>query len=282
MGAIEKKNLDDPDEKRPVGPGSASIVRVGQLTIGRGTLEPGWRWSTHLGAHVGTPSCRVHHLQLGIAGRLRVQMDDGETIDILPGDVVDVPPGHDAWVVGDEPAVVIDVMGNITQATVPQEHERLVTTLLMSDIVDSTRIASRLGDGAWRQLLGDHNRISRAQIDRFRGTIVNTTGDGFLVRFSSAQSAVRCAAAMVEFVRGLGLEIRVGVHTGEVEILPNDIGGIAVHAAARIMALGGPSEVIVSAGTRGLVDGSGFRWEPRGTHELKGLDQPIDVYLLAS
>jgi len=281
MGAIQKKNLDDPDEKRPIGPGTASIVRVGQLTIGRGTLEPGWRWSTHLGAHVGTPSCRVHHLQLGIAGRLRVQMDDGETIDILPGDVVDVPPGHDAWVVGDEPAIVVDVMGNITQATVPQEHERVVTTLLMSDIVESTKTAARLGDGAWRQLLNDHNRIARAQIDRFRGRVVNTTGDGFLAMFTSAQSAVRCAAAMRDLVQELGLEIRVGVHTGEVELLPDDIGGIAVHAAARITALGGPSEVIVSAGTRGLVDGGGFRWESRGSHELKGLDHPIELFLLA-
>jgi hypothetical protein len=140
-------------------------VQVGSLTIGRGILERGWRWSTSLRPIQGTPSCQVHHLEVLLAGRFHVQMDDGEAAEVMPGDVFDVPPGNDAWVVGNEPVVMLDVSGNIGAIAVPGEHERLVMTLLMSDIVDSTRTAARLGDAAWKQLLADHNRIVRAQFD---------------------------------------------------------------------------------------------------------------------
>jgi class 3 adenylate cyclase len=156
-----------------------------------------------------------------------------------------------------------------------------VTTLLMSDIVDSTRTAERLGDAIWKQLLADHNRIVRAQFDRFRGREVNTTGDGFLATFGSAAGAIHSAEAMRDGVSRLGIELRIGIHTGEVEVLPNDIGGVAVHAVARIMALGQQSEIIVSSVTRGLVEGSGLRFQERGRHIVKGLEQPIEVFLLA-
>jgi class 3 adenylate cyclase len=194
---------------------------------------------------------------------------------------MNVPPGHDVWVVGDEPVVVVDVFGNIGALGVPGEHERLVTTLLMSDIVDSTLTATRLGDAAWKQVLAEHNRLIRAQLDRFRGREVNTTGDGFLAIFGSAAGALRAAVAMRDGIRGLGIELRIGVHTGEVELLPSDIGGVAVHAAARIMALGRASEIIVSSVTRGLVEGSDLRFEERGRQKVKGLERPIEVFLLA-
>jgi class 3 adenylate cyclase len=249
--------------------------------MGRGILEPGFRWSTSLKPIQGTPSCQIHHLQLMLQGRFHVEMDDGETAEFGPGDVMNVPPGHDVWVVGDEPVVVVDVLGNIGALGVPGEHERLVTTLLMSDIVDSTLTATRLGDAAWKQVLAEHNRLIRAQFDRFRGSEVNTTGDGFLATFGSAAGAIRSAVAMRDAVRGLGIELRIGVHTGEVEVLPNDIGGVAVHAASRIMALGRASEIIVSSVTRGLVEGSGLRFEERGRHQVKGLERPIEVFVLA-
>jgi len=280
--AIQQKSFDAPDEVRRFPQGTGELVRVGSLTIGRGILEPGWRWSTSLKPIQGTSSCQIHHLQLLLAGRFHVEMDDGETAEFGPGDVFDVPPGHDAWVVGDESVVVIDVFGNIGAIGVPGEHERLVTTLLMSDIVDSTLTAARLGDAAWKQLLAEHNRLIRTQFDRFRGREVNTTGDGFLATFGSAAGAIRSAVAMRDAVRGLGIELRIGVHTGEVEVLPNDIGGVAVHAASRIMALGRASEIIVSSVTRGLVEGSGLRFEERGRHQVKGLERPIEVFSLAT
>jgi len=279
---IQRKSLDEPDEVRRFAMGVGHLVRVGALTIGRGTLEPGWRWSESLKAVQGTPSCQVHHLQVLLSGRFQVEMDDGETAQFGPGDVFDVPPGHDAWVVGNEPVVALDVLGNVGAIGVPAEHERLVMTLLMSDIVDSTLTATKLGDTAWKQLLAEHNRLIRAQFDQFRGREVNTTGDGFLATFGSAVSALRCALVMRDAIRSLGIELRVGVHTGEVEVLPNDIGGIAVHAAARIMALGGASEIIVSSMTRGLVEGSDLRFEERGLQKVKGLQQPIEVFLLAT
>jgi class 3 adenylate cyclase len=280
--AIKQKSFDTPDEVRRFPKGIVTLVRVGSVTIGRGTLEPGFRWSTSLRPIQGTPSCQIHHLQLLLQGRFHVEMDDGETAEIGPGDVFDVPPGHDVWVVGDEPVVVVDVLGNIGALGAPGEHERLVTTLLMSDIVDSTLTATRLGDAVWKQVLAEHNRLIRAQFDRFRGREVNTTGDGFLATFGSAAGALRAAVAMRDGIRGLGIELRIGVHTGEVEVLPNDIGGVAVHAASRIMALGRASEIIVSSVTRGLVEGSGLSFQERGRHQVKGLERPIEVFLLST
>ena len=278
----QRKNFDRPDEVRSFPNGTGQLVQVGSLTIARGILEPGWRWSTSLKSAQGTSSCQVHHLEVLLEGRFHVEWDSGEAADFGPGDVFDVPPGHDAWVVGDERVVIVDVFGNSGAIGVSGEHERIVTTLLMSDIVDSTRTAERLGDAAWRQLLAKHNRVIRAQIDRYRGREVNTTGDGFLATFGSAAGALRSAVGMREAVSALGIEIRIGIHTGEVEVLPNDVGGVAVHAAARIMALAQGSEIIVSSVTRGLAEGSGLRFEERGRHQFKGLEQPIEVFALMS
>jgi class 3 adenylate cyclase len=280
--SIQRKSFDAPDDVRRFTRGIVNLVHLGSVTMGRGILEPGFRWSESLKPIQGTSSCQIHHLQVMVSGRFRVEMEDGEITDFGPGDVMNIPPGHDAWVVGDEPVVVIDVLGNIGALGVPGEHERLVTTLLMSDIVDSTRVASRLGDTAWRQVLAEHNRLARAQFDRYRGREVTTTGDGFLATFSSAGGALRAAVAMRDAVRALGIEVRIGVHTGEVEVLPNDVGGVAVHAAARVMALGGASEIVVSSVTRGLVEGSDLRFEERGRHAVKGLERPIEVFVLTT
>jgi class 3 adenylate cyclase len=278
--AIQHKSFNVPDEVRRFPKGILTLVDLGSVTMGRAILEPGFRWSTSLKPIQGTPSCQIHHLQMLVQGRFRVEMDDGQTAEFGPGDVMNVPPGHDAWVVGDEPVVVVDVFGNIGALAIPSEHERLVTTLLMSDIVDSTLTATRLGDAAWKQVLAEHNRLIRAQFERYRGREVNTTGDGFLATFGSAAGALRSAVATRDAMQGLGIELRIGVHTGEVEVMPSDIGGVAVHAAARIMALGGASEIIVSSVTRGLVEGSDFRFSERGHHQVKGLERPIEVFLL--
>jgi class 3 adenylate cyclase len=279
--AIQQKSFDSPDEVRHFPNGIVELVRVGTVTMGRGTLQPGFRWSTSLRPIQGTRSCQIHHLQLMLKGRFHVEMDDGESTEFVAGDVMNISPGHDVWVVGDEPVIVVDVFGNIGALAVPGEHERLVTTLLLSDIVDSTATAERLGDAAWRQLLSEHNRLVRTQFDRFRGSEINTTGDGFLAMFGSAGAALRCAVAARDAVAGLGIELRIGVHTGEVEVLAHDVAGVAVHAAARVMALAGASEILVSSVSRELVEGSDLRFEARGRHKVKGLERSIEVFALA-
>lgn len=281
MGAIRRKSFEDPDGLRDLPLLAVSLARIGSYTIGRGVVQPGWRWSKHLAPVMGTESCPVHHVQVLLSGRFAARMEDGEEVTFQPGDVMDIPPGHDAWVVGDQPAVLIDFAGNIDALGLPREHERMVTTLLMTDIVDSTRTAGRLGDAAWKQVLSDHNRLVRAQLLRFGGSEVNTTGDGFLATFRSAVAGLRCAAAILAALRDTDIEVRIGVHTGEVEPIGNNFGGVAVHAAARIMALAGPAEVFASAITVGLADGSGLAFEGQGHRKVKGLDRPIEVYRLA-
>ena len=282
MGAIRRKRLDDPDVSHDWPLAVIRIVRIGSHTIGYGVQQPGFRWSTEMGPAAGTTSCPVHHVQVFLSGRFAVRMDDGEEVEFGPMEVGDIPPGHDAWVVGDEPVHILDFAGNSDAIGMPREHERIVTTLLMTDIVDSTGAASRLGDAAWKGVLSDHNRLVRTQLVRFGGAEVNTTGDGFLATFRSAVAGLRCAAAILDALRETGVEVRIGVHTGEVELMGNDVGGVAVHAAARIMALAGPSEVFASAVTVGLADGSGLVFEGQGAREVKGLDRPIEVHRLVA
>ena len=280
MGVIQRKSLDRFDEPRDLPGSSGGLIHIGSHTIGYARLQPGWRWSTHMADIMGTPSCPIHHVQILLSGRFGVRMDDGEEVHFGPHDVLDVPPGHDAWVIGDEPAVLIDIAGNVGAMGMPQDVTRFVTTLLMTDIVDSTGIARRLGDTRWKQVLGDHDRVVRMWLDRHRGSEVDTTGDGCLATFSSAVGALRAGNGIRRAVQQLDLEVRIGIHTGEVEQMGANIGGIAVHAAARIMSLAGPSEVLVSSSTRSLVDGSGMAFEPRGRHALKGFERPVEVEAL--
>jgi class 3 adenylate cyclase len=280
VGQIVTKTFDEPDTRRQFEHMDSQLVHVGSLDIGRAVLEPGWRWSTSIGTVSGDASCQVHHLQLLLRGRMAFQMDDGEVAHIEPGTIADVPPGHDAWVVGEETVEIIDFYGNVEFVGMPSAHQRVVTTILMSDVVDSTAMVSRVGDVRWRQMLAEHDRLIRNRIERYEGRAVNTTGDGFIATFPSALAALRCAAAITRDVRDLGMNIRVGVHTGEIEIDKNDVRGASVHAAARVMALAGPSEVLTSNVTRALVDGSGLFFEDRGEQAVKGFEKPIQVYAL--
>ena len=280
MGRIDRKSLDAPEELRTLPLMSMNLVRFGPLTIGYGIVQPGWRWSTHMRRETDQPLCHIHHLQLLLSGRFAVELDDGEYAEIEPNEVFDVPPGHDAWVLGDEPAVLVDFLGNIEQLGRPASRTRIVTTLLMTDIVDSTATVSRLGDSIWKQKLAEHDRLVRSRLERYLGSEVKTTGDGFLATFASAQAAVASASSIRDATADIGCPVRIGIHTGEVDILPGDLGGIAVHAVARMMALGGPSEVIVSSSTRSLIDDRGLRFESRGVQRLKGFPMPLEVFAL--
>ena len=159
-------------------------------------------------------------------------------------------------------------------------EERTLATILFTDIVDSTATVERVGDAAWRTMLLDHNDQMRAQLDRFRGREITTTGDGFVAVFDGAARSVRCAAAMRAAAEGLGLPIRAGLHTGEVELTGGNARGVAVHAAARVAALAGPGQILVSSTTHDLLEGSVLQFVDRGRHTLKGLDGERQVFLL--
>jgi class 3 adenylate cyclase len=154
----------------------------------------------------------------------------------------------------------------------PARAQRLVTTVLFTDIVSSTKRAEELGDGPWRELLAEHDAVVRRQLQLFKGREIKTTGDGFLATFDSPTQAVQCARAARDGVRRLGLEIRVGVHTGECELAGGDVAGVAVHVASRVQSLADPSEILVSSTVRDLTSGSGLQLSDRGVHSLKGLE----------
>ncbi|WP_123027451.1 adenylate/guanylate cyclase domain-containing protein [Mycolicibacterium stellerae] len=160
--------------------------------------------------------------------------------------------------------------------------DRLLATVLFTDIVDSTRRAAEMGDRDWHALLDAHDAVVRAQLVRFRGREVNTSGDGFLAMFDGPQRAIRCAMAIRDAVQALGIEVRAGLHTGECEVRGDDIGGIAVHIGARVSAFAGANDVLVSSTLRDLVIGSGLEFEDRGAHQLKGVPGSWHLFAVTS
>jgi class 3 adenylate cyclase len=166
------------------------------------------------------------------------------------------------------------------QAEVPDD--RVLATVLFTDIVDSTRRAAEMGDRDWHALLDAHDAVVRSQLARFRGREVNTSGDGFLAMFDGPQRAIRCAMAIRNAVQALGIQVRAGLHTGECEVRSDDIGGIAVHIGARVSSLAGANDVLVSSTLRDLVIGSGLQFEERGTHQLKGVPGEWRLFAVAS
>ncbi|HET7524627.1 MAG TPA: adenylate/guanylate cyclase domain-containing protein [Burkholderiaceae bacterium] len=162
------------------------------------------------------------------------------------------------------------------------EPDRMLATVLFTDIVDATATAARLGDRAWRDLLNDHHALVRNELQRFRGRELDTAGDGFLAAFDGPARAARCARAIVGKVRALGIAVRAGVHTGECELMSDGkLGGIAVHIGARVAAMAQPGEVLVSSTVRDLVGGSGLAFEDRGLRSLKGVPQQWHLFAVA-
>jgi class 3 adenylate cyclase len=276
MGSMDRdrpraQNFDEPDERRQLPGIELDFVRVGDLFASRSTTQPGWRWSTHIGPIAGTGSCQVAHRGIVISGHMRIEMDSGETIDLVPGLVHIVPAGHDAFVIGDEPVVMIDISTTSVEYGRPSSGERVLATLLFTDIVGSTPLAQRLGDQRWKRLVADHDRLTADVIDRYRGRVVKTTGDGVFARFDGAARALHAALAIRTAAHTIELSIRAGVHTGEIEIVGDDARGVAVHEAARIMALAEADEILVSDVTRLLATGAGFTFVDRGEVELRGV-----------
>jgi len=188
-------------------------------------------------------------------------------------------PGRDTYLFTEHADEMLDEIEEFVTGVRPVvEHDRALATVLFTDIVSSTERAASLGDKDWTRLLSQHDALIDGELVRHRGRKVNPTGDGMLATFDGPARAVRCAQAIVEAVRPLGIEVRAGLHTGEVELRGEDIGGIAVHIGQRVSALAGPGEVVVSSTVVDLVAGSGLEFDDRGEHELKGVPRPWRVY----
>ncbi|MFZ0659874.1 MAG: hypothetical protein WAM05_14205, partial [Candidatus Binataceae bacterium] len=180
-----------------------------------------------MGPIAHTHYCQIHHLGVVFKGRLRVETDAGEAYEFGVDDVYDIPPGHDATVIGDEPFEAIE-FASAQIFAMPTDGDRVLAAVLCTDIVDSTSHLRRLGDSPWRELLTEHNQRTRGELNRFRGREIHTTGDGFLALFDGPARAVRCAQAIGSSVANLGIAIRAGIHTGEVELVGTDVRGLAV------------------------------------------------------
>ncbi|MDQ3725639.1 MAG: adenylate/guanylate cyclase domain-containing protein, partial [Actinomycetota bacterium] len=189
----------------------------------------------------------------------------------IPGAKLVLLPGVDTIAaIGDSSSVLEEIEEFLTGERHEREPDRMLATVMFTDIVDSTKRAAELGDADWRELLERHDGLVRRALQRHRGREIKRTGDGFLATFDGPARAIRCARALREEVAGLGVEVRAGIHTGEVELIGDDVGGMAVNIGARIGALAGPGEVLVSSTVRELVVGSGFEFADRGARELKG------------
>lgn len=281
MPRLQRKSFTTPDQLRRFPTGRIEVVTLDEMAVGRVVLQPGWRWSKDVAPIAGTSSCQHRHVGYMITGSLEVRMEDGTKLVIGPGEAYEIPPGHDAWVVGDELLDSIEFASAHAFGLSPDElGERVLATILFSDIVASTPLVERVGDRAWTNLLREHNVRIRAAIDRYRGREFGSAGDGFLALFDGAARAVHAAALMDPSMAELGIRVRVGLHTGEVELVGGQARGVAVHAAARVASLAGPGEVLVSGTTRDLLDGSGLAFDSRGEHELKGLSGARPIFAL--
>jgi class 3 adenylate cyclase len=184
-------------------------------------------------------------------------------------------PGNDHWpFVGDVDSLVAEIEEFVTGQRSSHDTDRLLATVLFTDIVGSTKIASEIGDRRWRELLDLHDALVRRQVDRFRGRVIKTTGDGVLSTFDGPVRAMRCACAIRDGAHRIGIEVRAGLHTGEVAVRGEDVAGIAVHIAARVESKAEPGEVLVSSAIPPLVAGSGISFLDRGEYDLKGVPGP--------
>jgi class 3 adenylate cyclase len=199
--------------------------------------------------------------------------------DRIPGARFVELPGFDSYPwAGDQEPLLAEVQAFVTGSRPAESSDRVLATVLFTDIVDSTRRAAELGDARWKELLGRHHEVVRAELQRYRGREVDIAGDGFLATFDGPARAVRCARAIKDAVARLGLDIRAGLHTGECETIAGKVGGIAVHIGARIGSIAAPSEILVSRTVRDLVAGSGLAFEDAGDHELKGVPESWRLY----
>ena len=191
-------------------------------------------------------------------------------------------PGDDHALVGDTHCLYDEIEEFLTGTRPTVPTHRVLATVLFADIVESTKRARELGDRAWQDLLARHNQLVRAEIARFGGREIKTLGDCFLVTFDGPARALRCASAITEVVPGIGVSVRAGLHVGEIESSANDVNGLAVHVAARVVATAAPNRVLVSSTLKDLLAGSDIKFQDQGSRTLKGLDHKIRLFQVAA
>jgi pimeloyl-ACP methyl ester carboxylesterase len=233
------------------------------------------RMNTEIDIRDVLPSIQAPTLVMHRTGDRDVSVEEGRWIAAqIPGAKYVELPGdaHTLWA-GNTDEIVDELEEFLTGARSPRESDRVLATVLFTDIVGSTERAARVGDARWREMLAAHHAIVRRELTRYRGREIDTAGDGFFATFDGPARAIRCAAAIRDGVRAVDLQVRAGLHTGECELVDGKVGGIAVHIGARVSSVAAPGEVLVSSTVKDLVAGSGIAFDDRGEHELKGIPQ---------
>jgi class 3 adenylate cyclase len=258
-------------------------VRYYRLSVTPGAVAAYWRMNMDLDVCDVLPSIRVPTLVMHRTGAARPDIRTGRYLaEHIPGARLAELPGSDAYASLDSDRVLAELEGFFTDILEGKQWEadpdRVLATVLFTDIVDATARAVDLGDHAWRELVVKHHDTVRSQLGRFRGKEMDTAGDGFFATFDGPARGIQSACAIRESVRELGLLVRAGLHTGECERIDGKVGGIAVHIGARIAALADPGEVLVSSTVKDLVAGSGIEFEDRGEHQLKGISEAWHLF----
>jgi class 3 adenylate cyclase len=258
----------------------AWVSRYQRATASPGTIGPMVRMVLDTDVRAVLPAIRVPTLVLHRADDAYVRADHGRYLaDHIPGArYVELPGADHTPELGDADAIVAQMQSFLTGHWPITAPDRVLTTVMFTDIVGSTARAAELGDRRWKELLDAYDRFVLRQLDRFRGRQVKSTGDGTLATVDGPRRAIACAVAIREGVRALGLEVRAGLHAGEVELHGEDLAGIAVHLAERVCSSAEPSEVLVTRTVVDLVAGSGITFEDRGEHELKGVPGTWRLY----
>jgi class 3 adenylate cyclase len=263
----------------------ASWARMERLAASPRTLALVTPLATEVDVRAVLPTVRVPTLVLHHTDNAIIPPAKGKYIaEHIPAAKYVELPGRN-WLHSVEPgwrASFQEIAEFLTGQQAEVTDDRVLATVLFTDIVDSTRRAAEIGDRDWHALLDAHDAVVRSQLARFRGREVSTSGDSFLAMFDGPQRAIRCAMSIRDAVRSLGIEVRAGLHTGECEVRGDDIGGIGVHIGARVSALAGANDVLVSSTLRDLVIGSGLGFEDRGAHQLKGVPGEWHLFAVAS
>ena len=260
----------------------AQFAKLERLSASPGAIKAMMQMNVLIDVRSVCPVVRVPTLVLHRQTDALISAERGRELaaHIPDAKYIEYPGSDHAFFSGDVEAMLGDIQEFVTGERDSEaiELERVLATVLFTDIVDSTRSAAEAGDHAWRRLLDSHDQLAKQMVEKHRGSLIRTTGDGILATFDGPGRAVRCALALGTATRQIGLPLRAGLHTGEIEIRGRDIGGIAVHAAARVMAQCRSNEVLVSRVVTDLVAGAGLKFSERGSHELKGLPGRWDLF----